>query len=163
MFKETPECEKQNYLGKSIHSGCPNSLPIKLRYAFPPRAIVISLIILWRAIPLSTIELSWWTAILSYISLSINQKDIVFDPTNACQKHFESESQPWKSVLWDLQLDSIEQHWKPPWGQQKPDYGSGNLFKWKICHWKYLAKWIEPLVSIQRNCLYKKDFTKWAR
>jgi len=28
--------------GKSIHSGCPNSLPMKLRYDSPPSDIVIS-------------------------------------------------------------------------------------------------------------------------
>lgn len=41
-------------------------------------------IILWRAMPRSTMELSWWTAILSYISLSISQKEMVLEPTKAC-------------------------------------------------------------------------------
>lgn len=59
-------------------------LPIKFRYPSPPSPMVISLIILWRAMPLSMIRLGgdivdMWV----YISLSISQKARVLSPTRA--------------------------------------------------------------------------------
>lgn len=50
----------------------------------PPRAIVISRIILCRAMPLSTMLLGVCVAMLKYISWSMSQKEMVLEPTSAC-------------------------------------------------------------------------------
>ncbi|KAA6416541.1 MAG: hypothetical protein FRX49_13484 [Trebouxia sp. A1-2] len=55
--KAPVELSYESPLGKSIHSGCPNSFPMK-----------------FRAMPLSTTELGLSRDMASYMSLSINQK-----------------------------------------------------------------------------------------
>jgi len=62
-------------------------LPIKFKYASPPRPLVINRIILCNAIPRSIIkDGSLETAMCVYISLSINQNATVLSPTRACAK-----------------------------------------------------------------------------
>lgn len=59
---------KRNKLIDTV-PGCPNSFPIKFKYPSPPNPIVISLIILCKAIPLSIRGVDGLsTAIKSYIS-----------------------------------------------------------------------------------------------
>ena len=71
-------------LGKSSHSGWPNSFPIKFKYPSPPKPWTRALIILWSPIPLSiTGVLGLKLLIFVYISASIIQNARVLSPTKA--------------------------------------------------------------------------------